>query len=116
MSDITWRDLAEQFERRVQFLEGELKRVNQVGFGCYHADAARTGDTDYSRRADGVLTVGELIRMLERFSPSMPISITDGYEVLVYEYLAGCAVESFTADDGVEWCDIGIGGCHRKQV
>jgi NTP pyrophosphatase (non-canonical NTP hydrolase) len=42
MSDITWRDLAEQFERRVQFLEGELKRVNQVGFGRYQSDAART--------------------------------------------------------------------------
>jgi hypothetical protein len=68
-----------------------------------------------SAESSGVLTVGELIRMLQRFPPSMPVSVTDGYEVQVYDHLTRCTVETFKDDDGVEWCDIGIGGCRSHE-
>jgi len=62
------------------------------------------------------LTVGELIRMLQRFPSSMPVSVSDGYEVRVYDRLLDCTMERFKDHDGMEWCDIGIGGCEMESL
>jgi len=64
-----------------------------------------------SKASSGTLTVIELIQRLQQFPPTMPVSVTDGYLCQVYDRLNGCTVEVFTEGDGVEWCDIGIGGC-----
>jgi hypothetical protein len=68
-----------------------------------------------SQRPSESLTVGEFIRMLQQFPPSMPVSVSDGYEVRVYDRLSACTVERFKDHDGVDWCDIGVGGCETES-
>lgn len=61
------------------------------------------------------MTIFELISRLEELAlavgPDAPVLITDGFNAQCYrgEY----QVARWVDDDGVECCDIGIGGCEE---
>ena len=61
------------------------------------------------------MSVREMIAALLKFPPDMPVSVSDGFKYYFYTHLKKSAFDTYLDEDGLLWCDIGIGGCEDEE-